>query len=68
VLRVYLLAFDSSDAAKRFVIRLHMQLRDVATFRSEEQVLVYDASDKGQRARVMQLARESGVTWIRPSS
>ncbi len=59
------MSFDNEYNAQHFVVRLHLELRDVATYRNGKNVTVLDASPFGQRERVMRLSRSSSATHVR---
>lgn len=65
VVLTYFLSFDSEYNAKHFVMRLHLELQDVATYRDGTEVTVLDASPFGQRERIMQLSRSSSATMVK---
>jgi hypothetical protein len=60
----YLASFDDEHKAKNFVVRLHLQLDDIATLRDGVDVIILDASVRGHRDRIMRLSRESLATQV----
>jgi hypothetical protein len=60
----YLVSFVDAGRAKVFVLRLHINLSDIATLRDGVDVIVLDASERGHRERIMQLARESNASHV----
>lgn len=66
MLRTYFIAFNSADHARVFVKRLHLEFdRDVSTFRSDEQVIVFDATPRGVGVRISQLSHISSATTFK---
>ena len=61
----YLIAFETDAHALRFAQRLHLTVQDIATFRDGCYVIVLDASEDGQRERIMQLSRMSSAQLVR---
>jgi len=57
----YSVTFATADEARGFVVRLHIALSDVATYRLDATVTVYDSCPGGQREQVVQLALECGA-------
>jgi hypothetical protein len=56
--RTYSITFDTAELARIFCKRLHWEFRaDVASYRDEARVLVYDATAEGVADRVERLAK-----------
>jgi len=67
--RTYLLAFDSADHAKRFVVRLILNIpRNVSAFRDGEHVRVFDGTPSGALRRIVELAKTSSARSIKAAS